>query len=291
MRTRQFAIVAAFLATLIAGSSFAILRSNSGEKQPITPPKRVESESSTPALSLVIPSPTGSGTIMSASCRESKNPHEPSSCNARLVNEDGADAGWEVENVVFGAWSRDGSSVALEDAEHRVTVARLDESPTTIPGFYVTPSLSPNGTKLIAVELGPEGDALTRIGTSPGIILIDLKTGNGEIVLTDDVYMPFFIDENRIGYGSGGDDQIASLYMFDLRTEKSVKMTNRDADPQTLDPMPIAPPIATDNGTLLFTTFGKGGEKVFELALDDFTLTARPELSAPSIADHQVVPN
>ena len=198
MRKQPIIIVAPLAAMLaVAGSGFAVLRSK--DTGQTTAPANVVS-SPAKALSLVIPSPTGSGVITNTSCIRSQNPHEPSSCNVRLVRKDGTDAGWEIENVVFGAWSRDGSSVALEDAEHRVYVARMDEPPATLPGFYMTPSLSPDGTKLVAYELGPEGEIMAGDIESQSIILIDLETGNGDIILTDDVFMPFFIDEDRIGY-------------------------------------------------------------------------------------------
>jgi murein DD-endopeptidase MepM/ murein hydrolase activator NlpD len=91
------------------------------------------------------------------------------------------------------------------------------------------------------------------------------------------VYSPFFIDEDRIGYGSGGSDHVASLYSLDIRSLQSIRLTNRKAGNQTFDPFPETSPIANAAGDeLRFAVFDKGRELNLRLSLQSYDITELP---------------
>jgi murein DD-endopeptidase MepM/ murein hydrolase activator NlpD len=226
-----------------------------------------------------VPSPTGSGIIAGKLYKRSKDPHSSPTYNIHLIRQDGSDAGWKLDDVVYVAWSADGTKLAIEDESHQIYVASLYGDPVLVGKGYTTPALSPSGNLLAAQKLGEGEHILHQVESSPGIAIKDLASGEEYIVASNDVYAPFFIGENRIGFGSGGKDHIATLYARDLQTEEVAKLTNITNDPAKLDPFPIAPPVydmATN--TLRFTAEDNGAKAVFELSLYSKVLFHRTDL-------------
>ncbi|MDQ3802259.1 MAG: M23 family metallopeptidase [Acidobacteriota bacterium] len=175
-----------------------------------------------------------------------------------------------IPAIVFAVWSADGTAYALEDASHRVYVGTLYTSPTVLPGYYMTPTLSPSGQQMAAHKLGEGKDDAERIANSPGIIIRDLATDSERVVVSDDVYAPFFIDKERLGFGSGKGDQLASLYMIHLKSGKVTRLTNRASNPERLTPFPSSPPALSKDGKhLIFTAIEDGKPKTHKLSLPD----------------------
>jgi murein DD-endopeptidase MepM/ murein hydrolase activator NlpD len=235
-----------------------------------------------------VSSPNGSDILTSKHCSWSGNPHEAPACDVQLTKQDGSDAGWTIPAVVFAVWSADGSTFALEDTDHHLYIGSLQNSPTMIAGRYTVPALSPSGRQLAAQKLGKGKHILDQIQNSPGIILQDLKTGSERIIVSKDVYAPFFISEERLGFGSGRKAQLATLYMIDLYDNRVTQLSNRTGNLKKADPFPTAPPIATkDGGKLTFSAIENGQEQIYDLSLRDFTLSLQPNHGAPPTSKNQ----
>lgn len=217
-----------------------------------------------------LPSPTGSGKLVGRGYMRNGNPHQFPTYEVRLVRRGNADAGWMIPAIVFAVWSANGAAYALEDDSHRVYVGTLYTSPTQLPGYYMTPALSPSGQQLAAHKLGEGKNDAERVANSAGIIIRNLANDSERIVVSDDVYAPFFIDKDRLGFGSGKGDQLASLYMIHLRSGKVTRLSNRASNPEHLSPFPSSPPaLGKDGKHLTFTVIEDGKAKTHKLSLPD----------------------
>jgi len=226
-----------------------------------------------------VPSPTGSGTIVGKLSKRSDDPHSFPTYNVHLIRQDGSNAEWELNNTVYATWSADGTKVAIEDESHRVYVTSLYGDPILIGEGYTTPALSSSGNLLAAQKLGEGEHILHQVENSPGITIKDLVSGEEYIAASNDVYAPFFIGENRIGFGSGGQDRLASLYTLNLKTAEVARLTNLASDPEHLDPFPVTrPTFDKAANALIFTGEDKDELKVFELSLSNNTLSQRTDL-------------
>jgi len=137
---------------------------------------------------------------------------------------------WELSNVTEATASADGSTVALLTTAYEVYVSRLPEPPRRIDGgLYLSPALSADGTFLVAHALGEGGHILEKTRNTRGIELIDVSIGEQRLVLEgNDLYAPSFASERMVFFGSGGKEQMASLYLLDLRSMAVARVTNRE---------------------------------------------------------------
>lgn len=137
---------------------------------------------------------------------------------------------WEVAGVTRAAASEDGSTVALLTRDYHLLVSRLPESPRRVGADqYLIPRLSRDGALLLAQKLGAGGHILEKALNTKGIALFNLETGEERLVVEgSDVYAPSFASDDRIFFGSGGKDHVASLYLLDLNAALVARVTNRE---------------------------------------------------------------
>lgn len=226
-----------------------------------------------------VAAPIGGAKVVGQLSKQTLDPHAFPTYDVRLILPDGRDAGWALKDVVYASWSADGISVALEDTSHQVYVASVYAGPVLIGIGYTTPGLSPLGNLLVAQKLGDGEHILHQIEHSPGLVMKNLRTNEEYIVVaSNDVYLPFFVDEGRIGFGSGGGNHIASLYLKDLRTGATERLTNIKKSQTMLDPFPTSVPLYDEfAGVLRFPAQDKRGRAVFELSLSTKVLLRQIE--------------
>jgi hypothetical protein len=163
--------------------------------------------------------------------RWSGDPHAMPAGRAVLEN-DGRQVIWEVPDVTVATASTDGSTVALLTGDHRVLVAKLPEAPRVLDGRYLIPRLSRDGSQLVAQRLGSGGHILNRTQNAKGIELIDVASGEGRLILEgNDLFLPSFADDNRIFFGSGGEERFAGVYLLDLREMRAARVTRHEGFP------------------------------------------------------------
>jgi murein DD-endopeptidase MepM/ murein hydrolase activator NlpD len=206
-----------------------------------------------------IPSPKGGSKLIGTNKNWSGDPHSYPTRSMRLIREDGSDAGWNMSEVLYAAWSANGRSYVLEDANHQIYVGGLREPPAMVMSGYVTPALSPSGKTVAAQRLGTGDNGFERLSSSPGIVVKDMAKGTERIVVANDVYTPFFIAENKLGFGSGGEEEVASLYMIQLANGKVIKLTNKNGKEKAPDPFPSEMPTVSDDGSQLIIKWGENG--------------------------------
>jgi murein DD-endopeptidase MepM/ murein hydrolase activator NlpD len=158
------------------------------------------------------------------------NPHAMPAGRAAL--EDRGQKIWELADVATAASSADGSTVALLTAGYEVYVSRLPEAPRRVEGGpYLSAALSSDGTFLLAQRLGEGSHILERTYNAHGIALINLDTGEDRLILEgNDLFSPSFASDQRVFFGSGAEDGIASLYLLDLSSMAVARVTNRVKD-------------------------------------------------------------
>lgn len=208
---------------------------------------------------LEIPSPKGGSKLIGTDKKWNGDPHSFPTRSMRLIRQDGSDAGWNMPEVLYATWSANGRAYVLEDTNHQIYVGGLNEPPVMIMSGYITPALSPSGKTLAAQRLGNGKNGIERISNSPGIVVRDLIKGTERTVVANDVYSPFFIAENKLGFGSGGEEGIASLYMIQLANGKVVKLTNKNGKTKTPEPFPSEMPTVSDDGRQLIIKWAENG--------------------------------
>lgn len=208
-----------------------------------------------------IPSPKGGAKLVGTNKKWNGDPHSYSAHTMRLIRQGDSDAGWNLPDVLHAVWSANGKTYALEDEQHQIYVGSLNGPPVLVMSGYVTPALSPSGKLIAAQKLGGGANGFEQVSASPGIVVRDLHKGGERVVLADDVYAPFFIAENKLGFGSGGKEGVASLYMIQLANGKIVKLTNTDAKAKSPDPFPSETPSVSDDGRELLIKWDDGGTR------------------------------
>jgi murein DD-endopeptidase MepM/ murein hydrolase activator NlpD len=159
------------------------------------------------------------------------DPHAMPAGRAVLENAD-RHVIWQIPDVTVATASADGSTVALLTGDYRVLVAKLPEAPRALEGHYLIPRLSRDGSRLVAQRLGSGGHILNRTQNAKGIALVDVASGEGRLVLQgNDLYLPSFADDDRVFYGSGGEEQFAGVYLLDLRQMRVARVTQREGFP------------------------------------------------------------
>jgi hypothetical protein len=139
---------------------------------------------------------------------------------------------WEVADVTVATASADGSTVALLTGDYQVLVSKLPEAPRALDGTFLSPRLSEDGGQLVAQRLGSGDHILEKMENTQGITLIDVASGDGQLILEgDDLYLPSFASDDRIFFGSGGEEHFASLYLLDLQDMRVARVTQREGFP------------------------------------------------------------
>lgn len=160
------------------------------------------------------------------------NPHAAPTGRAMLESrgpKDEVRQVWDLSNVTAVVASADGSTAALLTRDFEVFVSRLPETPKRVEGGpYLSPALSKDGTLLVAQRIGDGGHILERLLNTQGIALIDLRTGRDRLIVEgSDLYSPSFASDERVFFGSGGPERIASLYLLDIKSQGVARLTNR----------------------------------------------------------------
>jgi murein DD-endopeptidase MepM/ murein hydrolase activator NlpD len=139
---------------------------------------------------------------------------------------------WELADVTSASASANGGNVVLQTSDYEVFVSRLPETPRRVDGGpYLSPALSSDGKFLVAQRLGQGGHILDKTLSAKGIVLINLDTGSDRLVLEgNDLFSPTFASDQRVFFGSGAEDGIASLYLLDLPSMGVARVTNRTKD-------------------------------------------------------------
>lgn len=159
------------------------------------------------------------------------DPHAMPAGRAVLENAD-RQVIWEIPDVTVATASADGSTVALLTGDFRVLVARLPEAPRVLEGRYLIPRLSRDGSRLVAQRLGAGNDILNRTQNAKGIALVDVASGEGRLILQgNDLYLPSFADDDRVFFGSGGEEQFAGIYLLDARQMRVARVTQHEGFP------------------------------------------------------------
>ena len=177
------------------------------------------------------------------------HPHAMPAGRAVLENAD-RQVIWEVADVTVATASADGSTVALLTGDDQVLVSKLPEAPRVLEGRYLVPRLSQDGSRLVAQRLGSGDHILVRAENTQGIALVDVASGEGRLILQgNDLYLPSFADDDRVFFGSGGEDQFAGLYLLDLQDMRAARVTEREGFPSDV------PRLA--GGTVVFEVDGE----------------------------------
>jgi murein DD-endopeptidase MepM/ murein hydrolase activator NlpD len=166
--------------------------------------------------------------------RSNGNPHAMPAGRAVLENAD-REVIWQVADVTVATASADGSTVALLTGDYQVLVSKLPEAPRVLDGGYLIPRLSPDGSRLVAQRLGSGDHILERTEDTQGIALVDVASGEGQLILQgNDLYLPSFADDDRVFFGSGGEQQFAGLYLLDLQDMRVARVTEREGFPSNV---------------------------------------------------------
>ena len=273
--------------TTFAGFSMSASRAPLAE--PTTGGEQLETERSRMEVDLFVTSPASQGALRGTNCRMADSLHDFPTCDLDLVTPDGRRA-WSVPNIMYVAWSSNGKRAVLEDRDHRIWVGGPEEAPIALRNLYSVPAISPSGRRLAAQVLGPGEDFFEQLENSPGIVLLDAHGGVQRMIGPPGAFGAFFLDEQTLGFGWGGAEGIASIYLTDLRSDFRRKLTNLRQNQRIPDPFPIAPPIAGENGNMLFFPAITGGqETIYGLDLYSLQLVERPDGVVDSIRNHQPV--
>src|SRR5262245_9699253 len=159
------------------------------------------------------------------------DPHAAPAGQAVLEQADGRVI-WELSDVTSATTSADGRAVALLTSDYEVYTSKLPDRPQRVDnGPYLNPALSRDGTMLVAQRIGEAGHILARTFNTKGIALINLEDGRDRLVLEgNDLYGPSFATDQRVFFGSGGEEGVASLYILDLASNKFARVTNRSRE-------------------------------------------------------------
>lgn len=163
---------------------------------------------------------------------------------------------WELADVTVVVASSDGSTAALLTRDFEVFVSRLPETPRRIDGGpYLIPALSRDGTLLVAQRLGGGGHILEKTFNTQGIALVNLKTGQDRLLVEgNDLYSPSFASDDRVFFGSGGTEQIASLYLLDVKSMSVARVTNRAKNARQTFP---SEPPRLNGGSVVYDADGE----------------------------------
>lgn len=216
-----------------------------------------------------------------------ENPHATPYGRAVLEADD--QVVWELADVTRAVASADGSTVVLLTRDFHVFVSRLPEPPLRLDGHqYLSPRLSNDGTLLVAQRLGEGGHILNKTFNAHGIALVNLVTGEDRLVVEgNDLYAPSFASDEMVFFGSGGKEQIASLYVLDLNRMRVARVTNRETGARQT--FPSAPPRLA-GGTVVYSV----DDESFEVpapAESDFVPVHRFESPKAVVADSPVQPD
>lgn len=215
------------------------------------------------------------------------DPHAMPSGSAVLERADGRVI-WELADVTSAATSADGRTVALQTGDYQVYTSRLPDTPRRVEGGpYLSPALSNDGKQLVAQRIGESGHILEKVFNTKGIALIQLETGRDRLLLEgNDLYSPSFAADQRVFFGSGGEEGIASLYVLDLPSMSVARLTNRAKDARQTFPSE-APQLV--GGAVVYRADDEN-LRVPEVAPDDFVPVHRFE-SPQFIAGEGISPN
>jgi hypothetical protein len=228
------------------------------ELRPLSRPSPVESFSPRPSDKLSY-SPDGRWVLVGDDCVDPDSPHEQAECRWTLVQvEDAARSTWRVPGV-SASWSQNASTFVISTKDRGVLIgeARSGDVPRLIPvdAGLITPSVSPSGLRLAAQVVGAQDDLMSAIQESPGLVVLDLKSGRSEVLPAQngDTFSPFFISETVLGYGDvvsdGGVGRVA-LFSHDLSTGERSQLTNMD--PTRITSVMSEPPLVLEDGRLIY---------------------------------------
>jgi murein DD-endopeptidase MepM/ murein hydrolase activator NlpD len=181
---------------------------------------------------------------------------------------------WQVNDIRFTSWSGDHRYFALETDSNEVLVgdALSGQRPMALSTALTTPSLSADGSKLIAQRLGNGDRYQDRLMNSPGLLIVDLATRIEQSIGEAGAFDPFFISPTEVGFGQANQSGVVGLYMIDLGNGSLFRLTNKNGSTEDLDPFPEEAPIFdADSKSLIFRSTNDDGEHTFRLILDQKT--------------------
>lgn len=208
-----------------------------------------------------VPSGRTGITVLVRDIQHDGDPHAFAWGEAALV--DGGRIAWSLPEITFVTWSDNGTTVALLSRSHRLYVSADLASPREVAGFYAFPAVSPDGTNVIAQQIGSDGEhhILRRIREAAGLALVDVRTTEATIVLPgNDAFAPSFLTQDLIAFGSTiprtpEAERLASLFVLDTRSGMVARVTNRDA--RARQAFPNRPPTVRQSRLILDSEVGR----------------------------------